>query len=66
MPVRDALALANAVHELLDDPARCAIMGQAGRKLAVSAFDEREVVAAHLQIYQELIDNFVAKKSYMS
>ncbi len=66
VPVRDALALANAIHELLDDPARCVVMGQAGRKLAESVFDEREVVTAHLQIYQELIDNFVAKKSYVS
>ncbi len=66
VPVRDAVALANAVHELLNDPARCTIMGQAGRKLAESAFDERQVVAAHLKIYQELIDNLVAKKSYVS
>jgi glycosyltransferase involved in cell wall biosynthesis len=65
VPVRDAMALANAIHELFDDTARCAIMGQAGRELAVSAFDEREVVTAHLKIYQELMDNLVAKKSYV-
>jgi len=57
VPVRDAVALANAIHELLSDPAKCAIMGQAGRELAVSAFDERQVVSAHLNIYQELMDN---------
>jgi glycosyltransferase involved in cell wall biosynthesis len=57
VPVRDAVALANAIHELLSDPAKCAIMGQAGRELAVSAFDERQVVSAHLKIYQELMDN---------
>ena len=57
VPVRDAVALANALHELLSDPVRCATMGQAGRELAVSAFDEKQVVAAHLQIYQELMDN---------
>jgi glycosyltransferase involved in cell wall biosynthesis len=45
------------IQELLSDPLRCATMGQAGRELAESAFDERQVVAAHLQIYQELIDN---------
>ena len=32
-------------------------MGQAGRELAVSKFDERQVVSAHLKIYEELIDN---------
>jgi glycosyltransferase involved in cell wall biosynthesis len=58
VPVRDVIALANAVQELLSDPARCAIMGQAGRELAESAFDERQVVASHLKIYQELMDNF--------
>jgi hypothetical protein len=31
-------------------------MGDAGRALAESAFDVRQVVAAHLRIYQELID----------
>jgi glycosyltransferase involved in cell wall biosynthesis len=57
VPVRDAIALASVIQELLSDPLRCATMGQAGRELAESAFDERQVVAAHLQIYQELIDN---------
>ena len=57
VPVRDAIALASVIQELLSDPVRCATMGQAGRELAESAFDERQVVAAHLQIYQELIDN---------
>jgi glycosyltransferase involved in cell wall biosynthesis len=57
VPVRDAVALANALQELLSDPVKCAIMGQAGRELAESAFDESQVVAAHLQIYQELTDN---------
>ena len=57
VPVRDAVALANAIHELLSDHARCVIMGQSGRELAVSAFDVKHVVSAHLKIYQELIDN---------
>ncbi len=57
VPVREVEALADAIYELLRDPARCALMGQAGRKLAESAFDQKQVVTAHLQIYQELIDN---------
>ena len=56
VPARDAVALANALEELLINPGRCATMGQAGRELAESAFDVRQVVAAHLQIYQELMD----------
>ena len=56
VPPRDAVALANAIEELLIDPVRCANMGQAGRELAESAFDVRQVVAAHLQIYEELMD----------
>ena len=55
--MRDAEALADAIEKLLSDPARCAKMGQAGRILAESAFDEKQVVAAHLQIYQELTSN---------
>jgi len=56
VPLRDAVALANAIQKLLSDPVRCATMGQAGRELAESAFDVRQVVAVHLQIYQELMD----------
>ena len=57
VPVRNEVALANAIQGLLADTVRCAIMGQAGRELAVSKFDERQVVSAHLKIYRELIDN---------
>jgi glycosyltransferase involved in cell wall biosynthesis len=55
VPVRDATALANAMETLINDPLRCQAMGDAGRALAEKAFDVRQVVAAHLQIYQELI-----------
>lgn len=56
VPVRNAAALANALENLINNPARCQAMGDAGRALAESAFDVRQVVAAHLRIYQELID----------
>jgi glycosyltransferase involved in cell wall biosynthesis len=55
VPVRHAAALADALKGLINDPARCQGMGNAGRALAESAFDVRQVVAAHLCIYQELI-----------
>ena len=57
VPVQDALALAKAMNELIKDPVRCERMGTAGRALAEQAFDVRQVVAAHLAIYAELIDH---------
>jgi len=56
VPVRNAEVLAEAIKDLINDPTRCQTMGNAGRALAERAFDVRQVVAAHLRIYQELID----------
>lgn len=56
VPVRNAAALADALKGLINNPARCQAMGNAGRALAERAFDVRQVAAAHLRIYQELID----------
>jgi glycosyltransferase involved in cell wall biosynthesis len=55
VPVRDAVALANAMETLINDPLRCKVMGEAGRMFAEKTFDVRQVVADHLQIYRELI-----------
>lgn len=55
VPVRDAVALADAMDALVNDPVRCQVMGDAGRALAETAFDIRQVVATHLYIYQELV-----------
>ena len=56
VPVRNSLALANAMETLIYDPIQCKIMGDAGRALAEKAFNVSQVVTAHLKIYQELID----------
>lgn len=56
VPARDTVALAAAIKGLTDDPVRCQTMGTAGRVLAETAFDVRQVVAAHMRIYQELIE----------
>lgn len=56
VPVRNAAALADAIKGLIISPARCRAMGDAGRSLAEGAFDVRQVVAAHLRIYEELIN----------
>jgi len=55
VPVRNAVALADAIEILINDPLRCQVMGDAGRALAEKAFDVRQVVVAHLQIYRELM-----------
>jgi glycosyltransferase involved in cell wall biosynthesis len=55
VPVRNATALADALKGLINNPERCQAMGNAGRSLAESAFDVRQVVASHLRIYRELI-----------
>ena len=57
VPAQNALALAQAMNELIVNPARCKRMGAAGRALAERAFDVRQVVAAHLSIYAELIEH---------
>ncbi len=56
VPARNAAALAEVIKDLINNPARCQAMGNAGRALAERAFDVRQVVAAHLRIYQQLID----------
>jgi len=55
VPVRNSVALADAMEELINDPLRCQVMGDAGRALAEQAFDVKQVVAAHLHIYHELL-----------
>jgi glycosyltransferase involved in cell wall biosynthesis len=57
VPVRNVAALAAAMASLINDPTRCEEMGAAGRVLAEKAFDVRQVVDKHLQIYEELIFN---------
>ena len=55
VPVCNAVALADELEGLINDPVRCQAMGDAGRALAERAFDVRQVVAEHLRIYLELI-----------
>ncbi len=55
VPVRNVIALAKAMEDLIGAPFQCQIMGNAGRKLAERAFDVRQVVEKHMSIYHELI-----------
>jgi glycosyltransferase involved in cell wall biosynthesis len=53
VPRRDPEALAKAVIELLLDPARRERMGRAAAERAASAFSERRLVDALLDVYRE-------------
>ncbi|WP_187287965.1 glycosyltransferase family 4 protein [Spiribacter salinus] len=51
----DVDALALAIEALLNDPARCALMGQRGREKAEAEFDIQRVVDRHMGVYQALV-----------
>ncbi len=55
VPAQDAKALCAAVLCLANDAALRQRMGAAGRALAEQAFDVRQVVSRHLEIYRDLL-----------
>lgn len=54
VPPRDAMALADAIQALIEDPKQRKRMGASGRALAEREFAIEKVVDAHLAIYHEL------------
>jgi glycosyltransferase involved in cell wall biosynthesis len=54
VPVKDAVALANAIQQLAEDRELREKMGKAGRKLAESEFAIEKIVDQHIKIYEEL------------
>jgi len=54
VPVRDPVALADAIQWLIDNPELRQQMGRAGRELAESEFAIEKIVLRHLDIYREL------------
>lgn len=54
VPVKDPIALADAIQLLIDDSELCHSMGQAGRALAEREFAIEKIVDTHLEIYKEL------------
>jgi glycosyltransferase involved in cell wall biosynthesis len=54
VPPRDPAALAAALAQLADDPARCARLGAAARQRALAEFAEARIAASFLDLYQEL------------
>lgn len=55
VPVRDGVALADAIERLVLDGALRARLGAAAREKAVELFDERIVVARTMDVYREVI-----------
>ncbi len=55
VPPRDATALAAAIERLLDDSAERQRFGQAGRKRALTEFDENIICERVLNVYSELL-----------
>jgi glycosyltransferase involved in cell wall biosynthesis len=58
VPPGDGDALANALVELLDDPARAAAMGAAGRELARTRFSPERHLEALLEAYRQARDGW--------
>lgn len=57
VPVKDSVALADAIQKLVKDPGLRKRMGKAGRDLAEEAFSIEKIVAQHLNIYEEVSAN---------
>ena len=49
-------ALADAIHDLINNPEKRKKMGKAGRVLAEKEFRIEKIVDAHIRIYENLID----------
>ena len=56
VPIKNALALADAIEYLVKNPDVRERMGAAGRALAEKEFAIEKVVAEHMKIYQKLFD----------
>ena len=55
IPIRNSEALADAIQDLIENPAKRKAMGQAGRKLAEKEFTIEKIVNIHLEIYLSLL-----------
>ena len=57
VPVKDSVALADAIQKLVEDSELRTRMAKAGRELAEEAFSIEKIVAQHLNIYEEVSAN---------
>ena len=56
VPIKNALALADAIDYLIKNPDVRKIMGASGRALAEKEFAIEKIVAEHMKIYRKLLD----------
>jgi glycosyltransferase involved in cell wall biosynthesis len=63
VPPRDSRALAEAIAALLNDPARCARMGERSRAIAVAAFAEHDVVRETIAVYRAALARSIAART---
>lgn len=56
VPIKDPVALADAIQRLIENPDLRRQMGKAGRALAEEYFAIEKIVEQHLDIYQELLN----------
>lgn len=57
VPVKNSVALADAIENLVNNVVKRNQMGEAGRCLAEEVFAIEKVVGQHLKIYRELLNN---------
>jgi glycosyltransferase involved in cell wall biosynthesis len=57
VPPRDPAALADVLHDLLDDPERRQRYGRAGRERAVALYDWTNIVARTEEVYESVVHN---------
>ena len=55
VPLKDSIALASAIKELINDSEKRKRMGINGRRLVENEFSEETVVFQTLKVYQELL-----------
>lgn len=63
VPAGDARALADAIAGLLSDRERLRAMGRAARRKAEAEFGVERVVAAHMELYAQLMQNSTKQSS---
>jgi glycosyltransferase involved in cell wall biosynthesis len=61
VPANDRTALANALRQLISDPALRERMGRRGREIAVQEFGLERVVAETLAVYRTLLDGRIGE-----
>lgn len=63
VPANDSVALANALRELIIDPALRKRMGRQGREIAEHGFGLEKVISETLVVYEHVLTNSSARKA---